>query len=123
VLIQELTKRECLSALAGARLGRLACTHENQPYVVPIYFVYEEPYLYGFTTMGQKVEWMRSNPLVCVELDEVENSEQWISILVFGRYEELPAPASPKGDPEQRSALSHGEWEFSGPLPQGQEWG
>ena len=75
MVIQEMTRDDCLNALARARLGRLACTHENQPYVVPIYFVYEEPYLYGFTTPGLKVEWMRSNPLVCVELDAVEDPE------------------------------------------------
>ena len=26
--------------------------------------------LYGFTTPGQKVEWMRANPLVCVEVKQ-----------------------------------------------------
>ena len=76
--------------LARTRVGRLACAHENLPYVIPIYFVYEDPYLYGFTTLGQKVEWMRSNPLVCVELDEIVNGSQWMSIVIFGRYQELP---------------------------------
>jgi nitroimidazol reductase NimA-like FMN-containing flavoprotein (pyridoxamine 5'-phosphate oxidase superfamily) len=90
MLIHEMTETECHSTLAHSRLGRLACAHENQPYIVPIYFVYEGSYLYGFTTPGQKVEWMRSNPLVCVELDEVVNSTQWMSIVIFGSYEELP---------------------------------
>jgi len=90
MLVQEMTKSECLRILACTRLGRLACTRENQPYVVPIYFVYDEHYLYSFTTLGQKVEWMRSNPLVCVELDEVEGSDHWTSIVIFGQYEELP---------------------------------
>ena len=89
MLIQEMTQDDCLSALARARLGRLACAHQNQPYVVPIYFVYEEPYLYGFTTPGQKVEWMRYNPLVCLEVDEVDDSEHWTSVVILGRYEEL----------------------------------
>jgi len=92
MFIQEMSKTECLSTLARSRVGRLACAHENQPYVVPIYFVYEDGYLYlyGFTTLGQKVEWMRSNPLVCIELDEIVNDNQWMSIVIFGRYEELP---------------------------------
>jgi uncharacterized protein len=90
MLIQDMSKSECLRILAGTRLGRLACASENQPYVVPIYFVYEAPYLYSVTTPGQKVEWMRSNPLVCVELDEVDDSDQWTSIVIFGQYEELP---------------------------------
>ena len=89
MLIQEMTEAECLTTLARTRLGRLACAHENQPYVVPIYFVYEKYFLYGFTTPGQKVEWMRSNPLVCVELDEIVNDTQWMSIVIFGSYKEL----------------------------------
>jgi nitroimidazol reductase NimA-like FMN-containing flavoprotein (pyridoxamine 5'-phosphate oxidase superfamily) len=110
MVVQEMTRNDCLDALARASLGRLACARDNQPYIVPIYFVYEEPYLYGFTTLGQKIEWMRSNPLVCVELDEVEAPEQWMSILVFGSFEELQEPAtSPEWDQEQRRALSHEE--------------
>ena len=110
MVVQEMTRNDCLNALSRASLGRLACARDNQPYIVPIYFVYEEPYLYGFTTLGQKVEWMRSNPLVCVELDEVEDPEQWMSILVFGSFEELQEPAtSPEWDQEQRRALSHEE--------------
>jgi nitroimidazol reductase NimA-like FMN-containing flavoprotein (pyridoxamine 5'-phosphate oxidase superfamily) len=34
---------------------------------------------------------MRENPLVCVEADQVANPQQWISVVVFGRYEELPS--------------------------------
>jgi nitroimidazol reductase NimA-like FMN-containing flavoprotein (pyridoxamine 5'-phosphate oxidase superfamily) len=102
MFIQEMSESACLKALARARLGRLACAHHNQPYVVPIYFVYEGSYLYAFTTLGQKVEWMRSNPLVCVELDEMENSDQWASIVIFGRYEELP------DTPEGKRARLHG---------------
>ena len=33
---------------------------------------------------------MRANPLVCVELEEVMSMQQWVSVIVFGRYEELP---------------------------------
>jgi nitroimidazol reductase NimA-like FMN-containing flavoprotein (pyridoxamine 5'-phosphate oxidase superfamily) len=57
---------------------------------VPIYFAYHHDYLYGFSTAGQKIEWMRGNPLVCVEVDEVVSSQKWVSVIAFGRYEELP---------------------------------
>jgi len=85
-----MTSQENLDLLARARLGRLACSHGSQPYVVPFYFAYQDYYLYSFTTVGQKIEWMRANPLVCVEADEVVSSQQWLSVIVFGRYEELP---------------------------------
>ena len=90
MLIQELTRQESLDLLARTRLGRLACAQGAQPYVVPFYFAYDSGYLYSFSTVGQKVEWMRANPLVCVEAAEMVSPERWVSVIVFGRYEELP---------------------------------
>ena len=90
MLIQELTRQASLDLLARTHLGRLACTRGARPYVVPVYFAYDNDYLYSFATVGQKIEWMRANPLVCVEADEVVSPEQWVSVIVFGRYEELP---------------------------------
>jgi len=107
MFIQEMTEAECLKTLTRTRFGRLACAHENQPYVVPIHFVYENSYLYGFTTPGQKVEWMRSNPLVCVELDENVDEIQWMSIVIFGSFEELPETQQDKERWNQYRSLPH----------------
>lgn len=90
MFIHEMTEAECRHALERATVGRLACARDNQPYVVPIHFAFDGGYVYGFTTLGQKTEWMRSNPLVCFEMDELTCDCQWTSIVVFGRYEELP---------------------------------
>ncbi|HKO41824.1 MAG TPA: pyridoxamine 5'-phosphate oxidase family protein [Pyrinomonadaceae bacterium] len=85
-----MTIDECIHALKKTKVGRLACARDNQPYLVPINFAFDGTYLYGFTTLGQKIEWMRSNPLVCFEMDEVKGPNEWMSVIVFGRYEELP---------------------------------
>ena len=90
VLIHEMSTQECHELLIRLGTGRLGCARNNQPYVVPIYFAYEPDHLYGFSTVGQKIEWMRENPLVCVEVDEVRAHNQWASVIVLGRYEELP---------------------------------
>lgn len=90
--INEMTSDECRLFVAGASLGRLGCSYENQPYVVPIHFAYEEDYLYVFATFGQKVKWMRANPKVCVQTDEIRKQSEWISVIVYGEYEELPEP-------------------------------
>ena len=85
---------------AGRReVGKAGLAHENQPYVVPVYLAYDKASgcLYGFTTPGQKVEWMRSNPLVCVEVDEVAAYDQWVSVIATGRYEELPETSGSDG--------------------------
>src|SRR6187401_936468 len=105
--IRELTRKECYQVLAGARLARLASAQANQPYVVPIYLVYDEVSgcLYGFTTPGQKVEWMRANPLVCVEVDEIAAHDQWVSVIGMGRYEELPE--TPGGNGVRQEGRGH----------------
>jgi uncharacterized protein len=113
VIIREMSRDECLGALARGRLARLGCALDNQPYVVPIYYAFHKApdgdYLYGFTTVGQKVEWMRANPRVCVEWDEVTRYDRWVSVIAFGRYQELPdlaacGPECPPGRPPMRAA-------------------
>lgn len=89
MFIHELTETECRQVLARASFGRLACARDEQPYVVPISLALDGSCLYGFTTSGQKIEWMRSNPKVCFETDEVVSESEWTSVVVFGRYEEL----------------------------------
>lgn len=90
MFIHEMSDAECRHVLQSENVGRLACARNNQPYVVPMYFAFDGNYIYGFTTLGQKVEWMRSNELVCFEMDQIENDHEWVSIVVFGRFEELP---------------------------------
>jgi nitroimidazol reductase NimA-like FMN-containing flavoprotein (pyridoxamine 5'-phosphate oxidase superfamily) len=35
---------------------------------------------------------MRANPKVCVQVDEIVSEAQWASVIVNGRYQELPEP-------------------------------
>jgi nitroimidazol reductase NimA-like FMN-containing flavoprotein (pyridoxamine 5'-phosphate oxidase superfamily) len=88
--IGEMTAKDCQGILTRISIGRLGCSREDQPYVVPIYFVYEPDHLYGFATDGQKIDWMRTNPKVCVEIDEITDHFQWTSVVLYGRYRELP---------------------------------
>ncbi len=90
MFIHEMSENECRNALKRASFGRLACAHDNRPYVIPTYFASEGYYLYGCSTLGQKIKWMRANPYVCLEIDELTSHDEWMSVIVFGRYEELP---------------------------------
>ena len=94
MLIQSITRRASVELLARANLGRLACAHQGQPYITPILFTYEDSWLYSFSTHGQKVTWMRANPLVCVEAEELVTRQEWATVIVLGRYEELPDTAT-----------------------------
>ena len=68
-----------------------------------LYFDNESQCLYSFSTVGQKIDWMRSNPTVCVEIDDVADQGQWTTVLVFGRYEEVKESA--EDDVTRRRAL------------------
>ena len=92
MVINKLTNEECESLLQKAALARLACALDNQPYVIPIYVAYDKGSLYALSTIGQKIEWMRTNPRVCLQVDEIQNNEQWTSVIVNGHYQELPEP-------------------------------
>ncbi|MGE5110135.1 MAG: pyridoxamine 5'-phosphate oxidase family protein [Acidobacteriaceae bacterium] len=92
MVIDEMTEQECNAFLERAKLGRLGCSLNDQPYVVPIYVAFEPRHIYALSTFGQKIEWMRTNPKVCVEIDEIVGEAEWRSVLVKGRYEELHEP-------------------------------
>ena len=91
MLIHELTAAECREVLGRASLARLGCARGDQPYVVPFVFQLDPTgtCMFSFSALGQKIDWMRENPKVCVEVDEVIDQFNWTSVLAFGRYQEI----------------------------------
>ena len=111
MVVNELNEHECREVLARASVGRLGCSREDQPYVVPVYFAYEHDYIYVFATVGQKIEWMRSNPKVCMQMDEIGKDGHWVSVIANGRYEELPELGRAEERAHARRLLeSHHDW-------------
>lgn len=108
MLIHELTPEECAEVLRRTQLGRLACARYDQPYVVPIHFSFdpERHCIYAFSTIGQKIEWMRANPKVCLEVEELATRDHWSTVVVTGRYEEI------HDDPDEREARRRAEGLF-----------
>jgi uncharacterized protein len=89
MFIHNLTVSECHEILKRAAIARLAVARDNQPYVVPIHIYFDGNYLYSFATLGQKIAWMRENPRVCVQVDDITDRFHWSTVVVFGSYEEL----------------------------------
>ena len=38
------------------------------------------------------MKWIRANPKVCVQTDDIKNQGEWVSVIVNGQYEELVEP-------------------------------
>jgi nitroimidazol reductase NimA-like FMN-containing flavoprotein (pyridoxamine 5'-phosphate oxidase superfamily) len=92
MVIDAMTEQECAALLTRVSLGRLGCSFDDQPYVVPISFAYEPGYIYALSTFGQKIEWMRQNPKVCLEVEEAASESEWITVIATGTYQELTEP-------------------------------
>ena len=89
MLIQDMNRQKCIDLLSETRIGRIACTLGAQPYVTPFSYAYHEGAIYSFATLGKKVEWMRANPLVCIEVEKIISRQEWQTVVIFGRFQEL----------------------------------
>ena len=83
MLIQSMTWQASVELSARAKVGRLACAHEGQPYITPMSLTYEAGWLSSFSTVGQKITWMRANPLVCVETEELVDGQNWATAIAL----------------------------------------
>jgi nitroimidazol reductase NimA-like FMN-containing flavoprotein (pyridoxamine 5'-phosphate oxidase superfamily) len=87
--VQEMETKQIQELLRRVQYGHLACTDGRKPYLVPIHFAYEQPYIYVYTTEGKKTEMIRHNPRVCLQLEDVKDNKNWSSVIIDGEAEEL----------------------------------
>lgn len=114
VLIRELSREECTAILGRNHVGRLAYTRGNQIDIEPVHYVYEEPWLYGRTSEGRKLEmtgytWWP----VAFEVDEVDGVFRWRSVVVHGGFYTIP----PRGSHWEEDAWAHGVELLRGLVP------
>jgi nitroimidazol reductase NimA-like FMN-containing flavoprotein (pyridoxamine 5'-phosphate oxidase superfamily) len=118
MLVNVMTPDECIAVVANGRMGNLACARDNHPYIVPIYYAFSENHLYSFSMPGQKIDWMRSNPHVCVQVDSFSDQTHWQSVVMHGIYRELPDTPDTQHDREHAWFLlqQHADWWEPGSL-------
>jgi nitroimidazol reductase NimA-like FMN-containing flavoprotein (pyridoxamine 5'-phosphate oxidase superfamily) len=88
-MIGVMSNDEIETTLRRHRVGRIGCSANDRPYVVPITYAYDGVFVYGYSGLGRKIEVMREQPLVCFEVDEIDGDASWRSVIAEGRYEEL----------------------------------
>lgn len=89
----DLTQAQCEDVLKHNRYGHLGCIDDGHPYVVPITYIYKDGVLYGFSLKGQKIDIMRKNPNICIQVEQVDSENMWKSVICFGHFEEIADPA------------------------------
>ncbi len=88
-MLGQLNDMQVRNILSSQVVGRLGCTDGKQPYIVPVTYTYDGKYIYGQTNEGMKLKLLRKNPNVCFEIDMMTDMQNWQSVIVFGKFEEL----------------------------------
>lgn len=91
--MRSLIEKEGEELLTSARIGRLGCVDNGEPYVVPISYYFEDGSVYSHSLPGRKVDILRSHPRACLQVDDIENDFNWRSAIAYGDYEEIHEPA------------------------------
>ena len=91
-MMKTLSNEEARELFNSARVVRLGCIVNGEPYVVPINCHLEGDYLYSHSLSGMKIDGLRENPHACVQVDQIESDLRWRSAIAFGKYEEITKP-------------------------------
>lgn len=88
-MMKMLSDEDARRLFHDARVVRLGCIVNGEPYVVPINCHLEGDYLYSHSLYGLKIAGLRENPHACVQVDEIESDLHWKSAIAFGKFEEI----------------------------------
>jgi nitroimidazol reductase NimA-like FMN-containing flavoprotein (pyridoxamine 5'-phosphate oxidase superfamily) len=90
--MEGLAEDKALELLNSAKVGRLGCVANGEPYVVPINYFFEDGFVYSHSLPGRKIEALRINPRACLQVDEIEHDFKWRSAIAYGNFEEIRVP-------------------------------
>ncbi len=88
-MIGKLTEEQIEQILKENVFGHLGCNDGYNTYVYPVNYVYDGNFILCHSTAGSKIEIMRQNKRVCLQVEEIINLAQWKSVLVQGTFQEL----------------------------------
>jgi uncharacterized protein len=93
-MLGKLNPEQMDQVLRSQVVGRIGCYAEGSVYLVPITYHYDGQHIYCHTKEGLKVRLMRQNPLICFEVDAIQNMANWQTVIIQGTYEELTGEES-----------------------------
>jgi hypothetical protein len=80
-MVQDLSSEAIETFLNEEIVARIAYVdRRGRPFIVPIAYAYDGKAFYGYSLLGAKIEGMRANPAVCIEIDRVADAAdcgQW----------------------------------------------
>jgi nitroimidazol reductase NimA-like FMN-containing flavoprotein (pyridoxamine 5'-phosphate oxidase superfamily) len=91
-MLGKLSPQEIEQLLLEETVGRIGCIFHGRPHIFPVSYVYDGARIICHSAEGTKLRAMRAQPNVCFEVDRVRALNEWRSVVVRGRFEELHGP-------------------------------
>src|SRR5580692_2462231 len=88
-MLGELNERQIESLLKDLPIGRIGCHADGITYIVPVNYVYDGIAIYVHSAKGLKIDMMRKNPEVCFQTDAIDSLSNWVSVIAWGKFEEI----------------------------------
>ena len=101
---RSMSRADCIRLLARNQVGRLAYAYRDAVDIVPIYYAYDDEWIYARTSPGQKIAKLRHNRWVAFEVDELYGLFHWSSVVVHGALYLLDADTTAAGTWDQAVA-------------------
>ena len=92
IAVEELGAGQIKEVLSRLNYGHLGMARGSHPYVVPIHYAYDDPYIYIYTTEGKKTEIIKDNPEICLQVEDVKGDQDWQSVIVIGEAKQITDP-------------------------------
>ena len=91
--MRTLLEEEARSLLSSAKVGRLGCVDDGEPYIVPINYLFEDGSIYSHSLPGRKLDALRAHPRACLQVDDIRDDLNWQSAIAYGNFEEVRLPS------------------------------
>lgn len=87
--MEPITREEALAILKGSPVAHIGVIWNEEPYVAPMSYVVDGNRILFRTMAGKKLEAMRANPTVCIEVSRYDDETgDWVSVIVRGTARE-----------------------------------
>ena len=107
--MRELAPDRCWEIIHDERVGHLAQIDEGEPYVTPLsYVIHAGDFLFR-TAAGRRVDALRREPRVCVEISRDKPDVGWESVVFWGNARFVDDPSTEAAVVEALLAKYHSE--------------
>ncbi len=88
-MIGKLDKFQIERVLCSQTFGHLGSHANGKTYVVPMSYLFHDGKIICYTKTGLKIDLMRKNPVVCFQVEIIEDASHWQSVICWGTFREL----------------------------------